>query len=132
MGDFVDRGYHSLETMSLLILLKCIYPSKIILIRGNHESRTVTKTYGFYDEILKKYGSVKCWITCTDLFDLIPLSALINKKILCVHGGLSPEVSNIDHIRLIRRQQEIPSNGPFCDIVWSDPDDTESFSISPT
>merc|ERR1740123_2235190 len=75
MGDFVDRGYHSVETISLLLLYKAMYPSRITLIRGNHESRAVSKSYGFYDECLKKYGSANCWRHCTDMFDLIPISA---------------------------------------------------------
>jgi len=134
MGDFVDRGHHSVETISLLLLYKAMYSSRMTLIRGNHESRAVSKSYGFYDECLKKYGSANCWRHCTDMFDLIPISAMINNKVLCVHGGLSPDVSHIDHISLIERDREVPTIGPFCDLLWSDPSDFEtgeSWVVSP-
>jgi hypothetical protein len=77
MGDFVDRGFHSVETFLLLLALKVRFPDKIALIRGNHESRTITSVYGFYDEILRKYGKATVWHMCTDLFDYIPLSAIV-------------------------------------------------------
>jgi len=131
MGDFVDRGHNSVETIELLLVLKALYPSKMTLLRGNHESRAVSRGYGFYDEILKKYGSSNCWRVTTDLFDLLPIAAVVNKKIFCVHGGLSPEVSHIDHLRLIERRCEIPNSGPFCDIMWSDPDSVETWTVSP-
>ena len=78
MGDFVDRGFHSVETFLLLLSLKVRYPEHITLIRGNHESRGSTQIYGFYDECLRKYGSVNVWRYCTELFDFLPLAAVIN------------------------------------------------------
>lgn len=122
MGDFVDRGLHSVETFQLLIALKVRYKSRITLIRGNHESRQITQVYGFYDECLRKYGSLNVWKYCTDVFDCLALAAIIDEKILCVHGGLSPAISAIDEIRSIDRKQEVPHDGPMCDLMWSDPD----------
>jgi hypothetical protein len=103
IGDFVDRGYHSVETITLLFLYKLKYPDKIILLRGNHESRTISLYYGFYDEISKKYGNHNVWYYFTEVFDYLPIAAIIEGSIFCVHGGLSPRITTIDHIRSIER-----------------------------
>ena len=99
LGDFVDRGYNSVETFIFLLTLKIKYPNRITLLRGNHESRQITQAYGFYEECQRKYGSVNVWRMCTDIFDLFQLAAVIENKVFCVHGGLSPHVSLIDDIR---------------------------------
>lgn len=131
LGDFVDRGFYSVETFLLLLALKVRYPDRITLIRGNHESRQITQVYGFYDECLRKYGSVNVWRYCTEIFDYLSLGALIDDSILCVHGGLSPTISTLDQIRLLNRKQEVPHDGPMCDLLWSDPDDIEGWGLSP-
>ena len=124
LGDFVDRGNHSVETFELLLALKIKYRSRITLIRGNHESRQITQVYGFYDECLRKYGSLNVWKYCTDVFDCLALAAVVGDKILCVHGGLSPNIATVDEIRSLDRKQEVPHDGPMCDLMWSDPDGT--------
>jgi hypothetical protein len=96
IGDFVDRGYHSVETIQYLFCLKILYPGKITLLRGNHESREVTLTYGFYDEVIRKYGNSNIWSYVCETFDFLPIAALIDNKILCIHGGLSPDINSID------------------------------------
>ncbi|KKA29740.1 hypothetical protein TD95_003886 [Thielaviopsis punctulata] len=131
LGDFVDRGYFSLETFTLLMCLKAKYPDQIILVRGNHESRQITQVYGFYEECQQKYGNASVWKACCHVFDFLVLAAIVDGDILCVHGGLSPEIRTIDQIRVVARAQEIPHEGAFCDLVWSDPDDVETWAVSP-
>jgi diadenosine tetraphosphatase ApaH/serine/threonine PP2A family protein phosphatase len=107
------------------------YPDRITLIRGNHESRQITQVYGFYDECLRKYGSVNVWRYCTEIFDYLSLSSIIEDKIFCVHGGLSPSINTLDQIRVIDRKQEVPHDGAMCDLMWSDPEDIDGWGLSP-
>ncbi|EMR09627.1 serine/threonine-protein phosphatase 4 catalytic subunit [Pneumocystis murina B123] len=130
-GDFVDRGFNSIETFLLLLSFKVRYPDRITLIRGNHESRQITQVYGFYDECIRKYGNANVWRYCTEVFDYLSLAAIVDGKIFCVHGGLSPTITAIDQIRLIDRKQEVPHEGPMCDLLWSDPDDISGWAFSP-
>ena len=131
LGDFVDRGYHSLQTLTLLLCFKVLYPDRLLLLRGNHESRKITEVYGFYDEIVNRYGNAKVWKYCCAVFDHFCLGALVDGRILCVHGGLSPELRTVDQIRTIRRLNEIPHVGPFCDLMWSDPEEIDEWAVSP-
>ena len=131
MGDFVDRGFNSVETFQLLLCLKLKYPSHITLLRGNHETRQITTVYGFYDETIRKYGNANPWKYCTEVFDYLGIGAVVEGKIFCIHGGLSPEIKTIDQVRLIDRRMEIPHEGPFCDLMWSDPEDIETWAMSP-
>ncbi|KAJ3645258.1 hypothetical protein Zmor_022928 [Zophobas morio] len=107
MGDYVDRGYYSVETVTLLVALKVRYKERITILRGNHESRQITQVYGFYDECLRKYGNANVWKFFTDLFDYLPLTALVDSQIFCLHGGLSPSIDTLDHIRALDRLQEV-------------------------
>ncbi|KAG8725449.1 phosphoprotein phosphatase PP4 catalytic subunit [Ceratobasidium sp. 395] len=131
MGDFVDRGFYSVETFLLLLAFKVRYPDRITLIRGNHESRQITQVYGFYDECQRKYGSANVWRYCCEVFDYLALGAVVDGRVFCVHGGLSPNINAIDQIRTIDRKQEVPHDGAMCDLLWSDPDDIADWGLSP-
>lgn len=127
----MDRGFYSVETFLLLLLLKVRYPDRITLIRGNHESRQITQVYGFYDECMRKYGNGNVWRYCCEVFDYLALAAVVDGRILAVHGGLSPGVQTVDQIRSIDRKQEVPHDGAMCDLLWSDPDDINGWGMSP-
>ncbi|PIN21555.1 Serine/threonine specific protein phosphatase PP1, catalytic subunit [Handroanthus impetiginosus] len=121
LGDYVDRGKQSLETICLLLAYKIKYPDKIFLLRGNHEDAKINRIYGFYDECKRRFN-VRLWKIFTDCFNCLPVSALIDEKILCMHGGLSPELKQLDQIKEIPRPTDIPDSGLLCDLLWSDPD----------
>lgn len=121
LGDYVDRGKQSVETICLLLAYKIKYKENFFLLRGNHECASINRIYGFYDECKKRY-SVKVWKIFTDCFNCLPVAALIDEKILCMHGGLSPELKHLDEIRNIARPVDIPDHGLLCDLLWSDPD----------
>ncbi len=122
-GDYVDRGSHGIETFLYLILLKIRYPEKITMLRGNHECRSTTQNYGFYKECAKKFGGINVYNYIADVFDLLPISAVIGERLFVVHGGLSPSLDNISDLDGLDRKMEIQTSGIISDLVWSDPDE---------
>ncbi|KAJ4891995.1 Serine/threonine-protein phosphatase PP1 isozyme 4 [Raphanus sativus] len=120
LGDYVDRGKQSLETICLLLAYKIKYPGNFFLLRGNHECASINRIYGFYDECKRRFN-VRVWKVFTDCFNCLPVAALIDDKILCMHGGLSPELDHLDEIRSLPRPTMIPDTGLLCDLLWSDP-----------
>jgi len=124
LGDYVDRGKQSLETILLLLCYKLKYPENFFLLRGNHECANVTRVYGFYDEC-KRRCNIKIWKTFIDTFNTLPIAAIVAEKIFCVHGGLSPSLTHMDDIRNIARPTDVPDYGLLNDLLWSDPADME-------
>lgn len=121
LGDYVDRGKQSLECISLLLAYKIKYPEQFFLLRGNHECASINRIYGFYDECKRRY-TVKLWKQFTECFNCLPVAALIDDKIFCMHGGLSPELTKLDQVMEIQRPTDVPDSGLLCDLLWSDPD----------
>ncbi|KAL9934803.1 hypothetical protein V8E36_006578 [Tilletia maclaganii] len=146
LGDYVDRGKQSLETICLLLAYKIKYPENFFILRGNHECASINRIYGFYDECESHMGSaawansadrrnhgyvsragkrrfnIKLWKTFTDCFNCLPIAAIIDEKIFTMHGGLSPDLQSMEQIRRVMRPTDVPDTGLLCDLLWSDPD----------
>eukprot|EP01134_Creolimax_fragrantissima_P002323 CFRG2323T1 len=121
LGDYVDRGKQSIETVVLMLAYKIKYPETFFMLRGNHECASINRVYGFYDECKRRY-SIKLWKTFTDCFNTMPFAAVVADKIFCCHGGLSPDLKSLQQIQRIRRPTDVPDHGLLCDLLWSDPD----------
>ncbi|KAJ5189704.1 Serine/threonine-specific protein phosphatase/bis(5-nucleosyl)-tetraphosphatase [Penicillium cf. griseofulvum] len=122
LGNYVDRGKQSLETVLLLLCYKLKYPEKVFLLRGNHECASVSRMGGFYDECKWRCNN-KMWKLLIDTFNCLPIAAIVADKIFCVHGGLSPSLLHMENIRGIVRPTDIPDHGLLTDLLWSDPTD---------
>ncbi|KAJ7148321.1 serine/threonine-protein phosphatase PP1 [Mycena filopes] len=121
LGDYVDRGKQSLETICLLLAYKIKYPENFFLLRGNHEAASINRIYGFYDECKRRHN-IKLWRAFIDCFNCLPVAALIDEKIFAMHGGLSPDLQSMDQIRRIMRPTDVPDTGLLADLLWSDPE----------
>ncbi|OHS98573.1 Ser/Thr protein phosphatase [Tritrichomonas foetus] len=130
LGDYVDRGYYSLETLMYLLCLKIKNPDSVFLLRGNHECAAITRTYGFYQECIVKYKDHSVYQRCCELFNFLPLAALINNRIFATHGGLSPNLHLIDQLAVVDRFQEPMLEGPLPDLLWADPSERNGFTVS--
>lgn len=125
LGDYVDRGKQSIETITLLFAYKIKYPDRVYMLRGNHECQNISKMYGFWDECRRRYNN-KLWKMFINAFNHMPVCALIDDRILCMHGGLSPDLKHLWQIEKLNRPSEIPSEGILCDLLWSDPAESDS------
>lgn len=121
LGDYVDRAKQSIEVITLALCYKLKYPENFFLLRGNHECASLNRIYGFYDECKRRY-SVKLWRIFADTFNWMPVAAVVQDKIFCMHGGLSPDLTNLAQILDIERPTDVPDEGLLCDLLWSDPD----------
>lgn len=128
LGDYVDRGKQSIESICLLFAYKIKYPETVFLLRGNHECENITKIYGFYEECQKRY-SIGLWKKFVTAFNMLPVAALIEDRILCMHGGLSKDMAALDQIKNITRPAKIPETGILCDLLWSDPSPLSSSEL---
>lgn len=125
LGDYIDRGDRQLETICCLLAWKINYPKKLRMIRGNHETRNINGIYGFSSDLNSRFDSEEApilWSAFNEMFDYMPISALINKKILCMHGGVGPTLNNLDQIRSIQRPLSDVNRIPVAqDLLWADP-----------
>ncbi|CAD2215687.1 serine/threonine-protein phosphatase PP1 [Angomonas deanei] len=122
LGDYVDRGKHSVETIILQFCYKVVYPENFFLLRGNHECASINKMYGFFDDVKRRYN-IKLFKAFTDVFNTMPVCCVISEKIICMHGGLSPDLTSVASVIDIERPCDVPDRGILCDLLWADPED---------
>ena len=129
LGDYVDRGQYSVEICTLLFALFCAYPDNVVLLRGNHEFEHLNKNYGFFAEVQEQWGNEELWTAINEVFSYLPLTAVVNRTILCVHGGISPQIASVRQLQRIQLPiQKYEKDDLVCDLVWSDPStDTPDF-----
>ena len=136
LGDYVDRGSHSLETVCLLVALKVKYPEQIHLLRGNHEDRWINNAFGFADECSMRLGEdpsdpASVFNKINELFDWLPLAAIIEDKLICLHGGIGSTLNTLDQIEELKRPLDVvhevqtPTQQLVVDVLWSDPTDSD-------
>ncbi|KAL3517510.1 hypothetical protein ACH5RR_020099 [Cinchona calisaya] len=130
LGDYVDRGQHSLETITLLLALKIEYPEHVHLIRGNHEAADINALFGFRIECIERMGEndgIWAWTRFNQLFNYVPLAALIEKKIICMHGGIGRSIHSVEQIEKIERPITMDAGSiVLMDLLWSDPTENDS------
>ncbi|XP_043711293.1 serine/threonine-protein phosphatase BSL1-like [Telopea speciosissima] len=130
LGDYVDRGQHSLETITLLLALKIEYPENVHLIRGNHEAADINSLFGFRIECMERMGEndgIWAWTRFNQLFNFLPLAALIEKKIICMHGGIGRSIHSVEQIEKLERPITMDAGSIILmDLLWSDPTENDS------
>ena len=129
--DYVDRGHFSVKVVTITFLIKARYKERLTRLRRNQASRQIFQVCGFFDECVGTCSGPSVWKMFTDTFDYLPISAVIENQIICMHGGISPSLDSLENIRQLDRMQEAPHEGPMCDLLWFDPDDRCGWGISP-
>ena len=122
LGNYVDYGEASIETICLLLAFTLKYPETFFLLRGSHECASINRIHGFFDECKRRY-SIRLFKVFTDVFDCLPVAAVVENAIFCCHGGLSPDLHSVDQIRQIARPTDVPNRGLLCDLLWADPEE---------
>ncbi|KAI0147660.1 Serine/threonine-protein phosphatase PP1 [Xylariaceae sp. FL1272] len=125
LGGYTQLTRQGIEVMCLCLAYKIKYPDTFFLLRGNRECGPVTRIRGLYDECKNRY-TVSLWKAFGQVFDVLPLAAVIDDRVFCVHGGLSPELESMEQIRGIERPVHVPDHGLVCDLLWSDPHKSDS------
>jgi serine/threonine-protein phosphatase PP1 catalytic subunit len=120
LGDYIDRGPQNIETIALLLVYKILYPEHVFLLRGNHETSDVNALHGFKSECSSRY-SPRLWTIFNEVFDVLPIAASIGHKIFACHGGISPDIADVQFFDSVQRPVN-PVDGPLADLIWSDPD----------
>ena len=130
LGDYVDRGAYSLELLCLFLVYKVKYPDSIYLLRGNHETSGVNSEYGFIDEMKEKFKNTNLYNKCNELFKYLPIAAIVEDRIFCVHGGLAPMLETVDQLDQLERRVEPELTSLLCNILWSDPSEVSQWMRS--
>jgi diadenosine tetraphosphatase ApaH/serine/threonine PP2A family protein phosphatase len=129
LGDYVDRGFFGVEVMTLLFALKCKFPQHIYLLRGNHETQAISQSYGFLAECQKKFCTI-LFAEFNFVWTALPIAAVLNESVFCVHGGISPSLHKLEHFAKLEKPRETLT-GVFNDLLWSDPSrKIEGFEVS--
>lgn len=121
LGDYVDRGPFGPEVLALLLTLKLCYPKKVALLRGNHETREMTESFNFRRQCLDLFGDLEMYDKTMELFDLLPVACCVNGEYLCMHGGVSVELTSLNRINRINRKREPVAEDLLLDLLWADP-----------
>ena len=130
LGDYVDRGAFSIELLCLFLAYKVKYPTSFYMLRGNHETSGVNSEYGFIDEMIQKYGNINLYNKCNDLFRYLPIAAVVDDRLFCLHGGLAPSLKTISQLDEIERRVEPELTSLLCNVLWSDPSDINGWTRS--
>jgi len=136
LGDFVDRGAYSCDVISLLFSLKILYPARVFLVRGNHEDRLMNVNYGFHADCTRKFAreGEDIWERVNDVFEFLPIAALVEGAILCIHGGIGDSINTLDDLRGIPKPIQVvgeinerttKKDRMVLDALWSDPTDND-------
>lgn len=132
LGDYVDRGDNSVDTLTIILCYKVKYPEHLFLIRGNHENHNLPVFYGTYSEILRKYGDSLVYLAFLEVFKAMPLAAIIDDRYFCVHGGLGPNLKKVEQIDNENRfLNDFVQNSLVNNILWSDPSENPGYTLSP-
>lgn len=132
LGDIVDRGEFSIEALAIVLLMKVLWPGNVYIIRGNHEFAFMCQQCGFYTQLNSVYSDERLFEACLNTFAVMPIAARIDQKMLCVHGGIGPGITNLNSIRALQRPIEDFGDDNLDSLLWSDPSDDDPLFVPST